>query len=92
MGGIVAQIGVLTGVEEKLLIAPILHKQVNIQGIYVGSKQNFLEMNTAITHSGLSPIIDKIFSFSDMRNALSAMEAGSHFGKIVVRTIEAAKM
>jgi len=30
VGGIVAQIGVLTGVEEKLLIAPILHKQVNI--------------------------------------------------------------
>jgi len=55
----------------------------------VGSKQNFLQINTTITHSGLRPIVDKLFSFSDMRRALAAMEAGSHFGKIVVRTIEA---
>ena len=92
MGGTVAQIGVLTGIEEKLLIAPILHKQINIQGIYVGSKQNFVEMNIAITHSGLTPAIDKIYSFSDMREALSTMEVGSHFGKIVVRTIETSKL
>ncbi len=92
VGGTVAQIGVLTGIEEKLLIAPILHKQINIQGIYVGSKQNFVEMNTAITHSGLTPAIDKIYSFSDMREALSTMEVGSHFGKIVVRTIETSKL
>ena len=88
VGGIVAQIGVLTGVEEKLLIAPILHKQVNIQGIYVGSKQNFLQMNTAITHSGLIPVVDKLFSFSDMRRARRSYGGRPHFGKIVVRTIE----
>jgi NADPH:quinone reductase-like Zn-dependent oxidoreductase len=92
VGGIVAQIGVLAGIEEKLLIAPILHKQINIQGIYVGSRQNFVEMNTAITHSELTPVVDKIHSFSDIGDALRAMEAGSHFGKIVVRTIEIAKM
>ncbi len=92
VGAMVAQIGVLGGIEDKLLIGPILHKQVNIQGIYVGSRQNFVEMNTAITHSGLTPIIDKIHSFSDIRDALSAMEAGSHFGKIVIRTIEPTKM
>ena len=87
VGGTIAQIGVLAGIEEKLLIAPILHKQINIQGIYVGSRQNFVEMNTAISHSGLTPMIDKIYGFSDVRDALSAMEAGSHFGKIVIRTI-----
>ena len=70
VGGTVAQIGVLAGIEEKLLIAPILHKQINIQGIYVGSRQNFVEMNTAITHSGLTPVIDKIYGFSDMREAI----------------------
>jgi NADPH:quinone reductase-like Zn-dependent oxidoreductase len=89
VGGVVTQIGVLAGIEEKLLIAPILHKQVNIQGIYVGSKQNFLEMNHAITHNGLRPFVDNIYSFSDIRDALSAMQSGSHFGKIVIRTIEA---
>ena len=92
VGGTVAQIGVLAGIEEKLLIAPILHKQINIQGIYVGSKQNFVEMNTAITHSGLTPVIDKIYGFSDVRDALSTMEAGSHFGKIVIRTIETSQL
>lgn len=92
VGGVIAQIGVLAGIEEKLLIAPILHKQVNIRGIYVGSRQNFLEMNTAIIHSGLKPVVDKIFAFSDIREALSMMEAGTHFGKIVVRTVESPKL
>jgi NADPH:quinone reductase-like Zn-dependent oxidoreductase len=92
VGGMVAQIGVLTGVEEKLLIAPILHKQINLQGIYVGSRQNFLDMNTAIHQTGLRPVVDKIFAFSDIQEALSMMEAGNHFGKIVVRTVESARV
>jgi len=85
MGGTVAQIGVLTGIKESLLIAPILHKLIKVQGIYVGSRQDFLEMNQAISLAELRPVIDKSFSFSGIREALAAMEASSHFGKIVIQ-------
>jgi NADPH:quinone reductase-like Zn-dependent oxidoreductase len=85
MGGTVAQIGVLSGIAESLQITPILHKQIKVQGIYVGSRQDFLEMNRAISLAGLKPVVDKTFSFNDIREALMKMEAGSHFGKLVVQ-------
>src|SRR5271155_5395491 len=48
IGGTVAQIGVLSQSGEPLQIGPLLHKQVNLRGIYVGSRADFEEMNKAI--------------------------------------------
>ena len=84
-GGTVAQIGVLTGVEQPLGIGPILHKQICLQGIYVGSREHFLEMNKAITQLSIKPVVDKVFPFADARKAFKTMEEASHFGKIVIR-------
>lgn len=84
-GGTVAQIGVLTGVEQPLGIGPILHKQIRLQGIYVGSREHFLEMNKAITQLAIKPVVDQVFSFEDARKALKTMEEASHFGKIVIQ-------
>ncbi|HEV2272866.1 MAG TPA: NAD(P)-dependent alcohol dehydrogenase [Acidobacteriaceae bacterium] len=87
MGGVVAQIGVLSQTEEPLRIAPILHKQVQIKGIYVGSRAHFEEMNQAIGANSLHPVVDKVFAFDQAPAALRAMEGGSHFGKIVIQVV-----
>jgi NADPH:quinone reductase-like Zn-dependent oxidoreductase len=83
-GGTIAQIGVLGGREQNLSITPILHKMLQIRGIYVGSRQHFVEMNRAITQTGLRPVIDRVFSFGEVREAFTTMENASHFGKIVI--------
>jgi NADPH:quinone reductase-like Zn-dependent oxidoreductase len=83
-GGVVTQIGVLAGREQSLTITPILHKMLQIRGIYVGSRQHFLEMNRAIEQTGLRPIIDRVFSFGEVQEAFTTMENASHFGKIVI--------
>jgi NADPH:quinone reductase-like Zn-dependent oxidoreductase len=85
VGGIIAQIGVLSQSQEALQVAPILRKQVHVQGIYVGSKANFLTMNRAIEHNRLKPVIDSVFEFDEARAAFEKMEGASHFGKIVIR-------
>ena len=85
IGGTVAQIGVLSQSHEPLQIGPILHKQVRVQGIYVGSRADFLAMNRAISLHGLKPAVDKVFEFEEARAAFQTMESGSHFGKIVIR-------
>ena len=85
VAGTVAQIGVLTGVEESLLIAPILHKQIRVQGVYVGSRQEFIDMNRAIAYARLKPVVDQSIAFDNVREALQTMESGLHFGKIVIR-------
>ena len=83
-GGTIAQIGVLAGREQSLFITPILHKMLQIRGIYVGSRQHFVEMNRAIAQTGLRPVIDRVFSFWEAREAFTTMENASHFGKIVI--------
>lgn len=85
VGGTIAQIGVLSQTQEPLHVAPILRKQVRVQGIFVGSKENFAAMNGAITQNGLTPVVDSVFSFEDARAAFQKMEGASHFGKIAIR-------
>ena len=83
-GGVVAQIGVLAGREQPLTITPILHKMLQIRGIYVGSRQHFVEMNRAIEQTAIRPVIDRVFSFGEAQEAFKTMESASHFGKIVI--------
>jgi NADPH:quinone reductase-like Zn-dependent oxidoreductase len=87
VGGMIAQIGVLTGTatSEPLALTPILHKQLRVQGIYVGSRGMFEQMNTAIDKATLHPVIDQIFGFDQVREAFLYMQSASHIGKIVIR-------
>ena len=56
-----------------------------MQGILVGSRRMFEDMNKAIEGNRLKPVIDKTFEFNEAPAALKYMETGSHFGKIVIR-------
>ena len=60
-------------------------KGARLQGIYVGSREMFEEMNRAISLAGMRPVIDRVFEFGDLHEALQHMESGSHFGKICLR-------
>ncbi|HUV70287.1 MAG TPA: NAD(P)-dependent alcohol dehydrogenase [Terracidiphilus sp.] len=82
-GGTVAQIGVLTEGTEPLPMAAILHKVARIQGIYVGSRRDFVEMNKAIWLGQLRPVGEE-FHWTQAREVLMRMEEGSHFGKLVL--------
>jgi NADPH:quinone reductase-like Zn-dependent oxidoreductase len=83
IGGTIAQVGVLSGSAEPIPIAPILHKQLRIQGIYVGSRKHFEDMNKAVALTALRPIGEN-FHWSQARQVLARMEEGSHFGKLVL--------
>lgn len=87
VGGLVAQIGVLSGgaTSEPLALTPILHNQLRVQGIYVGSRAMFEEMNAAISEAKLRPVIDRVFRFEEAREAFLHMQSAGHFGKIVIR-------
>jgi NADPH:quinone reductase-like Zn-dependent oxidoreductase len=89
IGGTIAQVGVLTGSAapgDPVPIATILHKQARIQGIYVGSRGDFVEMNKAIALAVLRPVF-KGSHWSLAREVLTHMKEGSHFGKLVL-TVE----
>jgi NADPH:quinone reductase-like Zn-dependent oxidoreductase len=82
-GGHIALIGVLSGGGE-VDPRPLLMKSVRLQGIYVGSREMFEEMNKAISGSGLRPVIDRVFPASGFPEALNYLSSGAHFGKVCV--------
>lgn len=84
-GGKVSVIGILSGVSASLNIAPILHKHLRIQGIYVGSHSMFESMNRALTQNQMRPVIDSVYEGAQIQEALRFMESAAHFGKIVIR-------
>jgi NADPH:quinone reductase-like Zn-dependent oxidoreductase len=59
-------------------------KSICLQGIFVGSRQMFEEMNRAIALHQTRPAIDKTFPFDHAPEALAYMEKALHFGKIVL--------
>ncbi len=85
IGGRIGLIGVLTGGGGQVNPLPILMKNVRVQGIYVGSREMFEAMNRAITVHKLRPVVDRVFAFEEIREALRYMESGGHFGKIGIR-------
>jgi NADPH:quinone reductase-like Zn-dependent oxidoreductase len=90
-GGLIAQIGVLSGgvATGAVPLTQILRKQLRVQGIYVGSRAMFAEMNEAIGTARLRPVVDQVYPFAEAREALTAMKSGQHFGKIVIRVASA---
>jgi NADPH:quinone reductase-like Zn-dependent oxidoreductase len=83
-GGIVTLIGVLTGTAGPIPTAAILRRHMRVQGIYVGSREMFDEMNRAIAQHGLKPHIDRTFGFDDARAAYEHLAAAAHTGKVVI--------
>jgi len=89
VAGLVAQIGILSGAaSDSLALTPILHKQLHVQGIYVGSREMFEEMNAAVANAKLHPVIDRVFDADQVQEAFLHVQSASHFGKIVIRMVQ----
>ncbi len=82
VGGTVALIGILTGGTIDPL--PVMRKSVRLQGVYVGSRRMFRDMNRAIHQNRMKPRIAETVPFDQAREAYRLMETQQHMGKIVI--------
>lgn len=85
VGGRIGLIGVLGGLTGDVDHTKILLKGIDVQGIYVGSREMFEAMNRAISLHQIKPIIDRVFPFNEVKEAYHHLQSGAHFGKIVIR-------
>lgn len=86
--GIISVIGFLGGVkgEAQPSVLDALTNICTIRGVYVGSRQQFEEMNRAIEASKIKPVVDdKIFTLDQLKEAYQFQWDQKHFGKIGVR-------
>jgi NADPH:quinone reductase-like Zn-dependent oxidoreductase len=82
--GQIVVIGVLSGVAGTVPLGLIGLQTLSVRGVYVGSVAMFEDMNRAITLHKLRPVIDKVFSFEETRDALRYLQSARHFGKVVI--------
>jgi NADPH:quinone reductase-like Zn-dependent oxidoreductase len=85
IGGHISLIGVLTGQTGEVNPLPAVMKSISIQGIFVGSRAMFEALNSAMTAHRIKPVIDRVFAFEEVREALRYQESQAHFGKVVIR-------
>ena len=83
VGGRISLIGVLGGAGE-VNHTQMLMKSIDVQGIYVGSREMFEAMNRAIALHQIKPVIDRIFPLNEAPEAYRYLQSGSHFGKVVI--------
>ena len=84
-GGRIALIGILSGGMSRINIVPILMHQVRVQGVLVGHRENFQEMNRAIEIHRMRPAVSRFFPLDETVEALRYLASGKHFGKIAIR-------
>lgn len=83
-GGVISQIGVLTGFGSQPLLGPVQGLNAEIHGVTVGSRQHYEALAAFIDLHQIRPVIDARFPVSQISEAFDLMRGGGHFGKIIV--------
>ena len=84
-GGTISMIGVLAGGTMDAKLGLVVTRHVRLQGITVGSRDDFEAMMRAIGQAKLRPVVDRVFAFEELPQALDYLESGQHFGKVCIR-------
>jgi NADPH:quinone reductase-like Zn-dependent oxidoreductase len=83
-GGHINIIGYMAGVEMGITVFPLIIKNANFHGIGTGNRESYETMMDLIAQQGIRPVIDGEYAFEQLATALTDLNAGGHFGKLVV--------
>ena len=81
-GGTVAMIGILSGSAMATSLGLIITRQVRLQGVTVGHRDGFEAMLRAIDQHRLKPVVDRVFPFEELKEAMAYVQTGAQFGKV----------
>lgn len=82
--GTLSLVGGLTGYDGQVPAVNLIMKRARAQGIYVGSRADYLRMSAFITSHGLKPVVEREFPLADYEEALKLLESGNFVGKIIL--------
>lgn len=85
LSGTISFIGLIAGLSAPINTYQFVTKNVRIHGIESGSKKMFLDMNNFIEKHQIKPVVDKVFPYNEIAEALKYLGSGAHFGKVVIQ-------
>lgn len=84
-GGTIFMIGMVGGApDEQPNLRQVTLNTIRLQGIFVGSAEMLSNVFKAFASNRIKPVIGETFEFDQVKEAMSHMGNGAHFGKIVV--------
>jgi NADPH:quinone reductase-like Zn-dependent oxidoreductase len=83
--GTLSIVGGLSGYDGEIPAINLLMKSARAQGIYVGSRADYLRMSEFIVKHKMRPIVERVFPLEQYEEALKLMESGNFVGKIVLK-------
>jgi NADPH:quinone reductase-like Zn-dependent oxidoreductase len=63
----------------------LIMRDLTIKGIIVGSRQMFVRLIDQMTTHNIQPVIDRVYDFEQVHDAIRYMADGSKIGKVVIR-------
>lgn len=84
-GGLIVLLGVLAGDANPPNLTSVFMNGLRIQGLLVGSRDDFEAMNRLVSAVKHEPVIDCVFDFGDTHAAFAHLVRQSHLGKVVIR-------
>jgi NADPH:quinone reductase-like Zn-dependent oxidoreductase len=84
IGGRIAVCGATTGPNPPAQLHRVWWKQLTIVGSTMGTRADFEAVYELVKSGRAKPAVDEVFPLTDARAAHERMEAGEHFGKIVL--------
>jgi NADPH:quinone reductase-like Zn-dependent oxidoreductase len=84
LGGHVAVIGFMESITATISLGSLMSSNVTLQGVGVGSRKHMTDLLNFLEQHRIEPVIDAIYDFSDLPDALDHLDRGP-FGKVVVK-------
>lgn len=84
-GGKIITCGVTSGPFTKIDLTNVFWKHLEIKGSTMANQSEFREVLNLIFEGKMSPVIDKEFSLDHVKEAMTYLNEGKQFGKIVVK-------
>lgn len=84
-GGVLSMIGVLSGSSLSAPLGHVVTRQVRLQGVTVGHRDGFESMVRMLEQHRIEPVIDRVFDFAELKEAMTYLKSGAQFGKICIR-------
>ncbi|KAJ5365498.1 Polyketide synthase enoylreductase [Penicillium concentricum] len=89
-GGLINCIGYVSGKmdadDDRLNVNLLaLRRTVTLKGIINGPKDRFEEMIRFYENTQVHPVVNRVFSFAEAKEAFRFLESGTHFGKVVIK-------
>jgi NADPH:quinone reductase-like Zn-dependent oxidoreductase len=83
MGGRIVTCGSTSGVKAEISMPRLFFRQAGLLGSTMGNAGEFEAVLRAID-GGLRPVVDSIYPLSDVKGALTRLDAAEQFGKVVL--------